>query len=131
MCCVQAPYSTLFSVFCKTILKNFRILQSFRILRYGLVMADGAVQRLDCGGALLTCTSDEALESFNKGLLEYVSVRQSALSHWERAVELDPAFVLAHCALVRDGYAHIYGEAAKLSAALRICAACCCTTPPP
>ena len=84
-------------------------------------MANGAVERLDCSGAPLTCTSDEALESFNKGLLEYVSVRQSALSHWERAVELDPAFVLAHCALVRDGHAHIYGEAAKLSAALRIC----------
>ena len=65
-------------------------------------MADGAVRRLDCGGAPLTCTSNDALESFNKGLLEYVSVRQSALSHWERAVELDPAFVLAHCALVRD-----------------------------
>lgn len=60
------------------------------------------MRRLDCGGAPLTCTSDDALESFNKGLLEYVSVRQSALSHWERAVELDPAFVLAHCALVRD-----------------------------
>ena len=65
-------------------------------------MADGAVRRLDCGGGPLTCTSDDALESFDKGLLEYVSVRQSALSHWERAVELDPAFVLAHCALVRD-----------------------------
>lgn len=93
----------MFSVFYKTILKIFRILQSFRILRYGLAMADGAAVRLDCGGAPLTCSSDEALESFNKGLLEYVSVRQSALSHWERAVELDPAFVLAHCALVRDG----------------------------
>jgi len=63
-------------------------------------MAKEGASCVDCCGVPLTCASDDALECFNNALLEYVGVRQSALPHWTKALELDPSFVLTHCALV-------------------------------
>ena len=63
-------------------------------------MAKEGTSCVDCCGVSLTCASDDALECFNSALLEYVGVRQSALPHWTKALELDPSFVLTHCALV-------------------------------
>ena len=70
-----------------------------RDLQTSMAVKEGA-SRVDCSGLPLTCANDDALECYNKALLEYVAVRQSALPHWTKALEFDPSFVLTHCALV-------------------------------
>ena len=60
-----------------------------------------AGQLYDCMGLPLTCASEEALELHNKALLAYVSLRESPAPYANKALELDPTLILAHCLLVR------------------------------
>lgn len=52
-------------------------------------------------GYSVTCTSREALESFNKGVLAYVTLNGDCMLHFSKAIDLDPDFLLPHCVLVR------------------------------
>ncbi len=54
----------------------------------------------DATGGDVTCSSKEALEWFNKGLIAYVAVRESSLPYFKAALQQDDSFVLAHCMLV-------------------------------
>ena len=55
---------------------------------------------MDISGQPVTCSSKEALEWFNKGLVAYVAVRESSLTYFQTALQLDDSFVLAHCLMV-------------------------------
>ena len=55
---------------------------------------------LDLTGQPLTCTNKEALEWFNKGVVAFVSVRESPLPYFEKALQLDDSLVLVHSMLV-------------------------------
>lgn len=57
-------------------------------------------QLCDCEGLTVTCTNEDALQVYNEMLLLLMPTRKSALSLVESVLELDPGFVLAHCALV-------------------------------
>ena len=64
-------------------------------------MASEGKQRCDCMGLTLTCSSDEALEWYNKSLAAFATVQESPLPLITKACELDSSMVLAHCFLVR------------------------------
>ncbi len=55
----------------------------------------------DATGGDVSCSSTQALEWFNKGLIAYVAVRESSLPYFKAALQQDKSFVLAHCILVR------------------------------
>ena len=55
----------------------------------------------DCCGITLQCSSQQALDLYNQGLFEYIKGYGDYVSTFEKALELDPNFVLVHCALVR------------------------------
>ena len=60
-----------------------------------------AVKQLhDCEGLTVTCTNEDALPVYNEMLLVLIPARKNALSLVQSVLELDPGFVLAHCALV-------------------------------
>lgn len=54
----------------------------------------------DITGYPLTCRSEAALQSFNEGILAYVSFRENGLPFFSKALELDDSIVLAHCLIV-------------------------------
>ena len=54
----------------------------------------------DLTGYPLTCRSEVALQSFNEGILAYVSFRENGLPFINKALELDNSIVLAHCLMV-------------------------------
>ena len=54
----------------------------------------------DCEGLTVTCTNEEALPVYNEMLVVLIPARKNALSLVQSVLELDPGFVLAHCALV-------------------------------
>ena len=56
--------------------------------------------REDIAGVPLTSCSQEAVESFNKGLTATVTMRESALPWFKAALEKDEDFVMAHCMVV-------------------------------
>ena len=58
----------------------------------------------DITGYPLTCRSEAALQSFNEGVLAYISFRENGLPYLNKALELDDSIVLAHCLLVRDTF---------------------------
>ena len=57
----------------------------------------------DLTGYPLTCRSEAALQSFNEGVLSYVSFRENGLPYISKALDLDDSIVLAHCLMVREG----------------------------
>ena len=52
---------------------------------------------LDATGYSLSCTSQDALEWFNKGLVSYVTLYGNSMSFFLKALEVDPDFVIVHC----------------------------------
>ena len=54
----------------------------------------------DITGYPLTCRSEDALRSFNEGILAYVSFRENGLPFFRKALELDDSLLLAHCLMV-------------------------------
>ena len=54
----------------------------------------------DTTGYSLSCTSHDALEWFNKGLVSFVSLYENSMSFFLKALEVDPDFVIVHCILV-------------------------------
>jgi hypothetical protein len=54
----------------------------------------------DVTGLSLTCSSQEAVESFNKGVTAFVTMREDAVPWFKAAVEKDEAFVLGHSVMV-------------------------------
>jgi len=54
----------------------------------------------DCCGITVECCSQQALDLFNQGLLEYIKGYGNFLSTFEKALEFDPEFLLVHCTLV-------------------------------
>ena len=54
----------------------------------------------DLTGYPLSCKSEEALQSFNEGILAYVSFRENGLLMMLKALEVDHSIVLAHCVVV-------------------------------
>ena len=57
----------------------------------------------DAAGCPLTCQGQEALESFNKGLVAFVTLRESCVPWFKEALEKDPDFAMAHVMLVAKG----------------------------
>lgn len=49
-----------------------------------------------CGSPVLCCCSQEALESFNRGLAGFVTAREKSIPWFRDALEKDGDFVLAH-----------------------------------
>ena len=65
----------------------------------------GLEQRCDLTGLPLTCSSDEALEWYNKALVAHVSYRENPVPFVTRALELDESLLLGHCLLVSSAAA--------------------------
>ena len=55
----------------------------------------------DISGYTVTCSSQEAVQLYDKAVEAFVSLREKFLAYLQPAVELDERFVLAHCFLVR------------------------------
>eukprot|EP00731_Ephydatia_muelleri_P026041 Em0018g141a len=55
--------------------------------------------QLDRGGLPLNCSSERALELFNKALHASLSTNESFIQYLREACELDSGFVLVHCML--------------------------------
>ena len=60
----------------------------------------GGVLFEDCCGITVQCNSQQSLDLFNQGLFEYIKGYGDFSSTFEKALELDPNFVLVHCILV-------------------------------
>ena len=58
----------------------------------------------DCCGITVQCGNQQAVDLYNQGLLEYIKGYGDCVSNFEKALELDPNFVLVHCALVCISY---------------------------
>lgn len=58
---------------------------------------DGLV---DATGYAVSCSSQDAVEWFNKGMLAFVTLNGNSMSFFDKALELDPDFLLVHCVLV-------------------------------
>ncbi len=58
------------------------------------------VTMTDASGLPILCSSQEALESFNKGLLALVTLSESSVPWFKRAVELDPTCSMANSMMV-------------------------------
>lgn len=54
----------------------------------------------DLTGYPLNCSSEKALQSFNDGILAYVSFRENGLPMMQSALDVDDSLVLPHCVLV-------------------------------
>ena len=54
----------------------------------------------DCCGILVHCKSQDALDLYNQGLLEYVRYYGNYMNSFEKALELDNEFFLINCMLV-------------------------------
>lgn len=54
----------------------------------------------DCTGYSLTCSDEEALQWFNKGVFAYVTVRDVPVPPIQKALDLDNTLVLGHCLMV-------------------------------
>lgn len=54
----------------------------------------------DASGLPLTCSSQDALDSFNKGLLAYVTLKESPAPWFREALEKDGDFIMAHSLMV-------------------------------
>ncbi len=48
----------------------------------------------------LHCSNKKALEHFNKGLTEYVLVREDCSQHFQNALKLDNTLVIPHSMMV-------------------------------
>lgn len=55
---------------------------------------------VDVSGYGVSCSSDEAVECFNKGVAAYASLNGNCMTLFNKALELDPDFLLLHCVLV-------------------------------
>lgn len=55
----------------------------------------------DVAGVPLTCSCQEALEDFNKGLAAFVTMREKAVPWFKAALEKDKDLVIAHSMMVR------------------------------
>lgn len=54
----------------------------------------------DCCGITVQCASQQAVDLYNQGLLEYIKGYGDYFSTFEKALEVDPNFVLVRCVLV-------------------------------
>ena len=54
----------------------------------------------DCCGILVHCKSQNALDLYNQGLLEYARYYGDYMSSFKKALELDNDFFLINCMLV-------------------------------
>lgn len=70
-------------------------------LNFAPLVNDIMPLQLDRGGLPLNCSSERALELFNKALHASLSTNESSLQYLREACELDSGFVLVHCMLVR------------------------------
>lgn len=66
---------------------------------------------VDATGYAVSCNGKEALEWFNKGFLAFVTLNGNAMTCFEKALELDPEFLLVHCIVVSS-----YGQSVVVKA---------------
>ena len=66
-------------------------------LRHALKMPS---RSKDLTGYELTCSTEEALNWFNKAVFAYTTVRENGLPFFDKSLEKDSSIVLAHCVLV-------------------------------
>lgn len=53
----------------------------------------------------VSCCGKDALEWFNKGVLAFVTLNGNAMACFDKALQLDPNFLLVHCVVVSIGSA--------------------------
>ena len=56
----------------------------------------------DITGCPVSCSSEAALDWFNKGVIAFVSLYGDSMTAFNKALEEDPNFLLPHCMLVSD-----------------------------
>ena len=61
-----------------------------------------AQAKTDVSGLPIICSSEEALDCFNKGLLALVTLSESSVPWFKRAVELDQTFIMASSMMVKQ-----------------------------
>lgn len=55
---------------------------------------------VDATGYAVSCSKREAVEWFDKGMIAFVTLNGNFMSFFNKALEVDPEFVLVHCVLV-------------------------------
>ncbi len=55
---------------------------------------------VDATGYAVTCSSQAALDQFNKGLIAFVSLYGDSMTFFNSALKVNPEFLLPHCVLV-------------------------------
>lgn len=66
-------------------------------------MASTQLQRVlqdSCGNAV-HCKTQDALDSFNQGVFQYVRSYGNCMASFKKALKLDSEFLLVNCTLVR------------------------------
>lgn len=54
----------------------------------------------DVTGYAVSCSSQEAVEWCSKGIVAFVTLNGDAMTCFNKALELEPDFLLVHCVLV-------------------------------
>lgn len=57
---------------------------------------------MDATGYAVSCKNRGALEPFNEGMLAFVTLNGDSMSFFQKALDLDPDFLIVHCVLVRS-----------------------------
>jgi len=58
----------------------------------------------DSCGLEVHCSSQEAMDCYNEGLIQYVSGYGNSMANFEKALKLDNGFFLINCTLVSTKY---------------------------
>ncbi len=62
----------------------------------------------DVSGLPIMCSSPEALENFNRGLLALVTLSENSVPWFKRAAELDQTCILAQAMMVATRYMWVW-----------------------
>ena len=55
---------------------------------------------VDVTGYRTSCSIQDAVDYFNKGILAFITLKGDSMLFLNKALEVDPDFLLAHCVLV-------------------------------
>ena len=85
-------------------------------------MASTQLQRVlqDSCGSAVHCKSQDALDCFNKGVLQYVRSYGDCMASFNKALQLDSEFLLVNCALVRRNFVKLSVTILYFTCPLRI-----------
>ena len=65
---------------------------------------------VDGTGYEITCSKQEAVDWFNKGVVAFATLNGNCMSFFNKCLELDPDFLVVHCVLVSAYVKYLVSE---------------------